>query len=650
MKIALFGNPNTGKSSIFNLLTGLRQKVGNFPGVTVEKKIGELKLNSSSHTLIDFPGIYSLYPRSKDEEVVYDILKNNKDEHFPDLGIMVVDASNLERNLFLFSQLVDLEIPMILVLNMWDTAEKKGIKVDIEKLQKLFSNIPIIAMNARVGMGKKRLIDALTNALENPFSNELQFIPNYKLSALDEVDLQGQEANQRYHSIQNIVSEVVQVENTKTKISLLDKWLTHPVLGYAIFIIILFVIFQFVFTLAAYPMNWIDLGMHSLAIWVKSVLPSGIFSDLLSKGLIPGIGGVVIFIPQIALLFFFIAILEETGYLTRVVFIMDRILKPFGLNGRSVVPLLSSLACAIPGIMATRTIPDWKERTITLFVAPLMSCSARIPVFTLLISLVIPNKSIFGIIHLQGLVLFGLYILGIVSALIIAWLMKLCIKEKAESFLLLELPDYKAPIWKNVMFLVLEKVKVFTFEAGKVIVSISIVLWALASFGPSEKLAKAEKKLIHSEKYENSNFKTQKQMKASLKLENSYIGIFGKSFEPIIEPLGYNWKIGISLLTSFAAREVFVGSLATIYAVDETHDNMTLQKKMKTSLKPNGKPEYSLGTGVSLMVFYVYAMQCMSTLAVVRRETKSWRWPLIQTLVLGLLAYSMAWLSYTILG
>jgi ferrous iron transport protein B len=650
MKIALLGNPNTGKSSVFNLLTGLRQQVGNFPGVTVDKRSGFVTVENVQHELIDFPGTYSIYPRSKEESVVFDVLSKPSHSQHPDQIIFVVDASNLQRNLLFFSQVYDLGIPCVLVLNMWDIAQRKGITISVDELSKLFPSVPIVQSNARVGLGKDRILQALVG-LKNSFVQQQSFIDGYPLCPLEDVSAQKSEAE---HRLKKIKSALVNVVQTKTPVGesisrKIDRVLIHPVFGYVIFALVLLTIFQFIFSFANAPMNWIDALFAHLSSWTSHVIQPGLVNDLLSQGIIPGIGGVVVFVPQIAMLFFFISILEESGYLSRVVFIMDRLMRPFGLNGKSVVPLMSSIACAIPGIMATRTISNWKERLITILVAPFMSCSARIPVYTLLISLVIPKTFIFGFINLQGIVLFGLYSLGIVFALFVSFLLKLFIKQKEKGFLLMELPDYKNPRWGNVLINVLEKVKIFIIDAGKIILAISIILWFLASFGPDMKGSMDV--FSKSNSYQSMSEDEQSQAMASCKLSNSYIGILGKGMEPIIAPLGYDWKIGISLITSFAAREVFVGSLATIYAVQEDGDHQTLLiDRMRNEEKSDGTPVFTLASGVSLMVFYVFAMQCMATLAVVKRETNSWKWPLIQLVFMGALAYLSAWLTFSILS
>jgi ferrous iron transport protein B len=651
MKIALLGNPNTGKSSVFNMLTGLRQQVGNFPGVTVDKKFGVFNLSNEEHTLIDFPGTYSIYPRSKDEQVVYDVLKNDQHPDYPELAIVVADESNLERNLFLFTQVYDLQIPVILVLNMADLAKKNGKSIHIPALEEAFPGAKIVETTARIGMGKERLLQAIQSISKEKHAE--RFYASARICDLDDSKGQETEATERYGLINEILKRVQTTSPTRTEptSNKLDRILVHPIFGYLIFGAVLMIIFQFIFAFAAYPMDFIDGVFADFSAWLNQKLPAGLFSDLISQGIVPGIGGVLVFIPQIALLFFFIALLEESGYLARVVFIMDRIMRPLGLNGKSVVPLLSSVACAIPGVMATRTISDWKERMITILVAPLMSCSARIPVYTLLIALVIPKTTVLGFLNLQGLVLFGLYSLGLVAALLIAALLKLLIKTREKGFLLLELPSYKSPRWSNVGLTVWEKVKVFVWDAGKVILAISIILWAMATFGPGDRMEKAALNAQnHAKELKLSEIETERFV-ASAKLENSYIGIMGKGLEPVIKPLGYDWKIGISLITSFAAREVFVGSLATIYAVQEDGgENKRLIDRMRSEKRADGTPVYSLASGASLMVFYVFAMQCMATLAVVKRETKSWKWPLIQMGFMGALAYLGAFITYIILS
>lgn len=650
MKIALLGNPNTGKSSVFNLLTGLRQQVGNFPGVTVDKRSGVVNIHEVPHELIDFPGTYSIYPRSRDESIVFDVLSDPAHSQHPDQIVYVADASNLQRNLLFFSQIYDLGIPCVLVLNMWDLAQRKGIAISVEELSSLFPNVPIVQSNARIGLGKNRILKALFE-LTNQRSERPAFLEGHTLCQITDVQAQKIEAENRFKKIKEALKKVVQMKtpDRESMTRKIDRIFVHPFWGYLIFAFVLLTIFQFIFSFANAPMNWIDELFSKLSEWSSHAFTPGLVNDLLSQGIIPGIGGVVVFVPQIAMLFFFISILEESGYLSRVVFIMDRLMRPFGLNGKSVVPLMSSVACAIPGIMATRTISNWKERLITILVAPFMSCSARIPVYTLLISLVIPKTYLLGVFNLQGLVLFGLYSLGIIFALLVSFLLKLFIKQKEKGFLLLELPDYKNPRWGNVFINVLEKVKLFILDAGKIILAISIILWFLASFGPN--ISGSMHDLSKTRRYQSMPKEEQTKAREACKLSNSYIGILGKSMEPMIAPLGYDWKIGISLITSFAAREVFVGSLATIYAVqDDGADQRLLIDRMRSEQKTDGTPVFTLASGVSLMVFYVFAMQCMATLAVVKRETNSWKWPLIQLVFMGVLAYIAAWTSFTILS
>lgn len=647
-KIALVGNPNTGKTSLFNRLTGLNQHVGNFPGVTVDKKVGKVKLTNETIELIDLPGTYSIYPRSMDEKVVYDILNDHTHPDFPEAIFVVVDASNLERNLLLFTQIYDLNIPCGLILNMSDMAYRAGKKINLDEFQTRFPNVPIVETNARSGLGLDRLKLALAEKITHSIK---PIIPNFKTAGIEDEHAQSIETTLRFQFIAEFLAKAEQQNTTqkKSKIHWGDRILTHPVFGYLIFATVLLFLFQLIFSFASIPMDLIDSVFGNLSNWINETLPAGVFTDLIAQGIVPGLGGVLIFIPQIALLFFCIGILEETGYMARVVFIMDKLMRPFGLNGKSVVPLISSAACAIPGVMATRTISNWKERIITIMTAPLMSCSARIPVYTLLIALVIPDQKVFGFLNLQGLTLFGLYALGLVSALLVSLVMKWIVKTNEKSVLMLELPEFRSPRWGNVFLNLYEKLKVFVVDAGKVILAVSIILWAMASYGPSEKMQQAANKIqVPTEKTEE-NLAIYEQQVAAAKLENSYMGILGKTIEPVIRPLGYDWKIGISLLTSFAAREVFVGSMATIYSVhDDGETNSGLLSRMRNEKRKDGTPVYSLATGLSLMIFYVYAMQCMATLAIVKRETNGWKWPLIQVGYMGVLAYLSAFVVYQI--
>ncbi|MCX2741322.1 ferrous iron transport protein B [Pontibacter anaerobius] len=692
VKIALIGNPNSGKTSLFNQLTGLNQKVGNFPGVTVDKKTGYSQLTPSIRAeIIDLPGTYSLYPKSLDERVITDLLYDPTSKHFPDLVIVTADASNLKRNLLLFTQLADLQLPAVLALNMVDVAEQEGVKIDVALLQRELG-VPVIPMNARKGIGVAALKIVMTQQLsapEKPFfqipanlqpllqsikerfnlSNDylaLQFAHQYKsLKFLSEENvawldeqleavgfksnaLQADETIARYTRINELLLDAVRVEKAEKDEKFsnrLDQILTHRVFGYLIFFGILFLIFQAIFAWASYPMDLIDGGIAGLNTLIQENF-SGPLVNLLTEGVIAGLGGILVFVPQIAILFAFIAVLEETGYMARVTFMMDKIMRKFGLNGKSVVPLISGVACAVPAVMSARTIENWKDRMITIFVTPLMSCSARIPVYTVLIALVVPEKYYFGFMNLQGLVLMGLYLLGFLAAILSALLLKVLLKARERSYFIMEFPTYKMPRWKNVGITIVEKVKAFVFEAGKVIVAISIILWVLASYGPGNNFEKAEQLALKEAQAENLTEEQTENRIASHQLESSYAGIVGRTIEPVIRPLGYDWKIGIALLTSFAAREVFVGTMSTIYSIGEEENVTTIKNKLMSEKDANGDPFFTPARSFSLMIFYLFAMQCVSTLAIVRRETKSWTWPAAQLVYMSGLAYVMAFITY----
>lgn len=699
-KIALIGNPNCGKSSLFNHLTGLNQKIGNFPGVTVDKKMGQcILVEPVNAEIIDLPGTYSLYPKSQDEKVVLDLLLQKNESNYPDAIVVVVDASNLNRNLLLFTQLKELEIPLILALNMLDIAENHGIKINIELLKKELC-VPIIGINARSGAGTDRLKAAMLNTTSkstsvayfeklplqhdvvNKIKSEFKLNNDYQallyahhfasLSFLtadekskienwvvetnfNSLSFQAKETVGRYEIInQQLKNAVVNNQNIKIKdrfSSKIDKILTHSFGGYVIFFALLFIIFQAVFAWASVPMEWIDLGVSKLNSFIVSILPASPLVDLLTQGLISGLGGILIFIPQIAILFAFISLLEESGYMARVMFIMDKLMRKFGLNGKSVVPLISGVACAVPAIMATRNIDNLKERLITLFVTPLMSCSARIPVFTVLIALLVPSKPILGIFNLQGMALMSLYFLGFLAAIGSAKVLQLILKSKEKSYFIMELPDYKIPRWKNVGYTILEKVKAFVLEAGKIIIAISVILWVLASYGPSNAVEKAIEKAKTQAISTHLNTAETENLIAAYKLEASYAGHFGKFIEPSIKPLGFDWKIGIALITSFAAREVFIGTMSTIYSIGaDNEDEKTIIQRMRAEKNPETNAiTYTPALAASLIIFYLFAMQCMSTLAVVYRETKSWKWPVIQFVYMTGLAYVSSFLVYNLL-
>lgn len=698
LKIALAGKPNSGKSSLFNQLTGLNQKIGNFPGVTVDKKSGICHLSSDVRAeIIDLPGIYSLYPRSLDEKIVTEIFSDKRSANFPNTVLLVADATNLQGSMLLLTQLIDLGLPVVLALNMIDLAAKAGQNIDMKALSQLL-DIPVVLVNAREGSGMAELrkvlagpvpisrkkiygidpeIGAPVAQVKSHFSlsgdyeayqylqqvDNLAFLPEEEKSFIREITkahsffpgkYQGAETILRYQFIQDLLGKViVKTADTdwKKTSTLIDKLLTHKVWGYITFFAILLLIFQSIFAWAQVPMDWIDRTFANLSNFLNERFPEGPFFDLITQGIIPGIGGIAIFIPQIAILFAFIAILEETGYMARVVFLMDKIMRKFGMSGKSVVPLISGWACAIPAIMATRTIENWKDRLITIFVTPLMSCSARLPVYAILVALIVPGDTLFGFFNFQGLALMGLYLLGFLAAIASAWVMKQIISTSDKSFLIMELPTYRMPRWPNVGLTIVEKTKTFVLEAGKVILAISIILWVLASYGPVAQMEMAEATIQRGIDQGDILEAERETQVAAYKLEHSYAGMIGKAIEPAIKPLGYDWKIGIALITSFAAREVFVGTISTIYSVGNTEDQITIKKRLQAEVNPEtGGPRFTKATGLSLLVFYTFAMQCMSTLAVVKRETKGWKWPLLQLAYMTGLAYFSALIIYQVLS
>jgi ferrous iron transport protein B len=639
LNVLLVGNPNTGKSTLFNSLTGLKQKVGNFPGVTVDKKSGTFKVNHQLINIIDLPGAYSLSPNSEDEKVTYQYIL---DATHNEIVVVVADVTNLKRNLLLLTQIMDLGKKVVLVLNMMDLLQKNEQEVNVEKLSNLLG-ISVVPINAQIGKG----IDELKNAIVHFNAHPVRFIEQDSLAnAVDETML-------RYGKINEIVNQCFYSKGEgKTSIltKKIDNILTHKFYGYFIFLAILFTIFQAIFSWSSYPMELIENGFLLLGDWLRTNLPAGILNDLIVNGIVAGLSGVFVFVPQITMLFAFIVVLEDTGYMSRVSFLMDRILRQFGLNGKSIIPLLSSTACAVPAIMSTRTITNFKERLITIMVAPLISCSARIPVYTLLISLVISKDSSWGTFNLQGLLMMGLYLIGFVAAMAAAWVMKKLIKSKEKSSFIMEMPIYRMPRWKNVGLSIYSKVQVFLFDAGKIIVAISIVLWVLSSYGPSNTFEKIEKKYtVETDNYPSLSEKEIRALISAEKLEASYAGMIGKTIEPLIKPIGFDWKIGISLVTSFAAREVFVGTMATLYSVGDEDNTMSIREKMMNAKNTEtGEKLYSTATTMSLLLFYAFAMQCMATLAVVYQETKSIKWPLIQLTYMGVLAYVSSFIVYHI--
>ena len=694
INVALIGNPNTGKTSVFNRLTGLNQKVGNYPGITVEKKQGTCKFGRACKVhILDLPGTYSLNASSLDENVVIELLLNKNDKDFPDVAVVVADVENLKRNLLLFTQIKDLGIPTILAINMSDRMKRKAITLDVPLLEeKLQTKIALISSRKNLGFDYlKELIETYNQLSTKPCLNASSISPEYfdrlrkafpnqdlyklwlvitqdvNFGKLDRNELKGvasfqtesvsnlkrlqqKETVARYQFINETLKETLHIDtaNAKDLRSRLDRVLTHKVWGYVIFFGILLLIFQAIFDWSAYPMDFIDSTFASFSEWAKNTLPPGDFTNLIAEGIIPGLGGIVIFIPQIAFLFLFISILEETGYMSRVVFLMDRVMRRFGLSGKSVVPLVAGTACAIPAIMATRNIENWKERLITILVTPFTTCSARLPVYLIIIALVIPDTRVLGIFSLQGLTLMFMYILGFGAAIFSAYLLDKILKIRSKSFFVVEMPNYKLPLPKNVFITVVEKTKAFVFGAGKIILAISIILWVMASYGPGQ-FNRAEEIVRADYAGQDVSEEVIESHIESFKLEHSYIGRIGHAIEPAVRPLGYDWKIGIAIVSSFAAREVFVGTLATIYSVG-SDDEQTIKSRMAAEVNPVlGGPLFNFASGVSLLLFYAFAMQCMSTLAVVKKETNSWKWPMWQLVVMSAIAYVVALAAYQFL-
>ncbi len=687
INVALIGNPNTGKSSVFNHLTGLNQKTGNYPGITVEKRQGVCKLpRGVKATVLDLPGTYSLNASSLDENVVIELLLNKNDKDYPDVAVVVSDVENLKRNLLLFTQIKDLNIPTILVINMSDRMRRKGIRIDTERLaQMLHTKVALISARKNEGVQQlKEYIATYKNISTEPclsieqidpeyFGSLSQTFPKqslYKLWMVITQDvnfarverkkmevegathirttsflkrLQQKETIKRYQFINSVLKECY-IKDLRQATDLrgrLDRVLTHRVWGFVIFFVILLSIFQALYDWSSIPMDFIDVQFAHFSDWAKTNIPSWLAPNLIAEGIIPGLGGIVIFVPQIAMLFLFISILEETGYMSRVVFIMDRLMRRFGLSGKSVIPLISGTACAIPAIMATRNIENWKERLVTILVTPFTTCSARLPVYLILIGLIIPNERILGA-NAQGLVLMIFYMLGFAMALLAAFVLHKIMPQNNPSYFVVEMPNYRIPLLKNVVLTIVEKTKSFVLEAGKVILAISILLWVLASNGPGKTFQNASAEVAKTVLVSDAEFD---QKLSAYKLEHSYLGIVGKGIEPIIRPLGYDWKIGIAIVSSFAAREVFVGTLATIYNVGDAEEE-TIKNRMAAERFPDGSPVFTLASGLSLMVFYAFAMQCMSTLAIVRKETNSWCWPSVQLVVMTAVAYLGALLTF----
>lgn len=650
--------------------------------------------------IIDLPGTYSLYPKRKDEWISYQVLMH-QDKLYPDLVVIVADASNLKRNLLFCSQIIDLKIPVVVALTMLDLAKKKGTRIDIPSLERELG-VPVVAINPRKNKGIKELKKMIEQVIDLPvpvsprdfidvaasenaeligkikeqlpqLSNyaALHYLINYEHLNLDDgvklkikqviahhefnaTKTQAQEILQRYSRIRSIMQQSVVEDDPRRRSMInekLDSILLHRVWGYVILLVVLFLLFQNVFWIASYPMDAIEWSFSVLSGWLNSVLPQGWLTDLFVNGIVAGLSGILVFVPQIMILFGLITLLEDSGYMARISFLTDKLMRKVGLNGKSVMPMISGYACAVPAIMSARSIENTKERLLTIMVTPLMSCSARLPVYTILIALVIPSKLYFGFLSLQGLMLMALYLMGTVFALIVSWVMKWFIKSNERSYFILELPMYRSPRWKNMLHTMINKAKIFVVEAGKIIMIISVLLWVMSSYGPKKRMHAVTTQYTALISANPQQAEQLERERGAAYLENSYAGILGKAIEPAIAPLGYDWKIGIALITSFAAREVFVGTMATLYSVQEDSgsENLTLRQKMQAAVRPDGTPVYTPATGISLMIFYMLAMQCMSTVVIVYRELHSWKWPLIQILYMTGLAYIMSLITYQLL-
>jgi ferrous iron transport protein B len=668
LKIALIGNPNAGKSSLFNGLTGLSQKTGNYAGVTVDRHEGtaSFSIGAQRHllTIVDLPGVYSLYPKSNDEKIACKTLLDPAEKI--NVVVVVIDATNLKRNLLLATQVIDLGFNTVIVLNMIDEAEKQGVIIDIAGL-KATTGVEVVSVDSRRQVGFDKLREAIVKAgrgsgvfydLNSAFLKEglsyREYIDTVLVKNQDINPVENADKLYRYNIINYLVAKYVKSPaqlSQKETTSKIDRITTHRVFGYLVLLLVLFLVFQFIFFISETPMAWIEQMFLALGDVVHNALPEGKLNELIVNGVIPGVSGVVMFVPQIAFLFLFIGFLEDSGYMARAGFIMDRVMRPFGLNGRSVIPLISGTACAVPSIMATRSISNVKERLITIFILPLISCSARLPVYTLLISVLYPDTRFLGIFNAKGLVLFLLYMLGFVVTLMTAYVLKRIVKTKETSFFIMELPVYRWPQLKSIGILVYNKVKVFVQEAGKIILAISVVLWFMSTHGSGkayDRLKLAQEQLLSVP--QTPEIKTKLELIETQKLENSYIGRLGHVIEPVIAPIGFDWKIGIALLTSFAAREVFVGTMATIYQSGDSENTEGIRQKIMRERDEDGNLRYTAAVCWSLLLFYAFALQCMSTVAVVKRETKSWKIVTAQFIFMFVLAYASSFAAYQLLS
>ncbi len=637
LTIALAGNPNAGKTTLFNFLTGLKQKVANYPGVTVESRAGQWAAGDRPIDVIDLPGLYSLETTSIDESIARDVIKGKVEgTPRPDVIVAVVDSTNLERNLYLVTQLFDFDLPVVVALTMMDVFEKRKHEIYLDKMARLLG-VPVVAVNASEGRGADELAEAVISVA----GKQPQF-PDLKNA--EGIESENSRIFARYSFISRVVQESVRhgdrdAHRFSEKI---DKVLTHRFFGLVVLLAVLLVVFQTIFTWASMPMDLLELGFGSLGDFARTRLPEGILSDLIVDGMIAGVGGILIFLPQILLLFLFISILEDTGYMARAAFMLDKLMSRVGLHGKAFLPLMSSFACAIPGIMATRTIENSRDRFATIMIAPLMSCSARLPVYTLMIGAFFAGQTVFGFISLAAVLMLAMYLLGIVAAIVVAFVLKRTILKAEPAPFIMELPPYRLPNVRTIFQNMMTRAWLFVKRAGTVILAISIVLWALMYFPRQDADVPVAGEPASAEVVQADLAPESKQ------LQNSYAGILGHAIEPVIRPLGYDWKIGVALIASFAAREVLVSTLSIIYNVgkDENEESETLISAVRTAKRPDGSLVWTPLTALSLMVFFVLAMQCMSTVAIVRRETNSWRWPIFMVAYMTVLAYVAALVTY----
>lgn len=657
-RFLLVGSPNSGKTTLFNALTGLHQKTANYPGVTIEKFVGITHHQNVDFEIIDLPGIYSLYPNSIDEHLTVNEILNFEYDGL----VLVANADQFQKNLLLTLQVLDLKKPCVLVLNMIDEVRKKNIEIQVNPLSELL-DVQIVLTNARRGEGvdelKNKLLNLQTSKANfneqnfihhlNSQYNNIQNYENWLAFYLNNFNKNDrlpysvqQDLNYKNTLIRYISDKSIKKQNfINTNKNTIDKILTHRYYGFIFLILVLLMVFQLVFFIAEYPMEWIEWAMNNIAEKVNTILPPSEWAQLIVNGVIPGITGIIMFIPQITLLFLMIGILEESGYMSRVSFLMDSIFKKFGLSGKSLIPLVSGVACAVPSILSARTITNIKEKMITILVLPFMSCSARLPVYTLLISLIFPENQYFAFFNIKGLVLLGLYLLGFTMALLYAFLFQKILKQNQKTFFFIELPSYKIPFWKNLVINVWNKVKIFITDAGKIIFAISIILWYLST----HTFPSVQEKLNQKYSQKDFNSDVEKSYQKEL-LENSYIGLIGKKIEPVIRPLGYDWKIGIALISAFAAREVFVGTMATLYSSASNDDIISLREKIKSARHTDSTPVFTTATNISLLIYYALAMQCISTMVIVYRELQSIKWMLIQFFMMTGTAYLLAFLAY----